>query len=327
MAAERDFYEVLGITRQAGPDEVRAAHRKLVRKYHPDANKNSPDALKKFQEVQEAYDTLSDADKRRHYDAVGHAGFRNPAAATAGGYGDPLQGGYDGSGRVRVEDFGGGEFNPEQGGPVGDIFEQLFGQRGPFGRGKRPGSASARPQGPAPSGDVEYPVSLAFEDAARGTKLPIQIRRGNKTETIDVTVPPGVKTGSRVRVRGRGSPTAEGPGDLFIVVTVLDHPYFRRDGLDVIVDCPVTLYEACAGGRATVRTLDGEATVTIPPGTSSGAKLRLRGQGVARGDQRGDQLVTVKIVVPKNLTADELDAIKRVSDAHPTDVRGDVRRA
>jgi DnaJ-class molecular chaperone len=321
--AKRDYYEVLGVSKTATDDEIRSAYRKLARKFHPDATKNDPKSTERFKEAQEAYDVLSDPAKRKGYDELGHLGVG--AGGGAGAEGDPWEafrraqqrGGathsWQGGPGVSVEDFdvGGGDF--------GGIFEQLF------GGGRRGGGRSrARPQ-PQRGADVDHPVTLTFEQAARGTHLPLQINRDGKLETIDVRIPAGVKDGSRVRVRGRGQQSSLGePGDLFIVTRISPHAYFRREGLDIYLDLPISLYEAIFGVKLDVPTLEGRVTLSVPPGTSSGAKLRVKGHGIQRGDEKGDQIIVTKIIVPKNLDDEEKKMIQKIADKHPLNPRADV---
>lgn len=340
--AKRDYYEVLGVAKSATADEIKKAHRKLVRQHHPDRNPGNKQAEEKFKEVQEAYDVLSDADKRAKYDQFGHAGV----GAGVGTGGDPWEafrraggapGGFGGNGRrqyrggpgVSVEDFEGGDFNAGQ---FSEIFEQLFGGRGGaaggfggMGSGRAGGRPRPRPAEPMRGSDVEYPVNLSFEDAARGTSLSLTITRDGKPEKIDVKVPAGVKDGSRVRIKGRGGQVVGGePGDLFIITSVQPHPYYRREGLDVLVDLPVSLYEALLGTKAEVPTLDGPVTLTVPPGTSSGAKLRIKGRGVERGAEKGDQFVVVKVIVPKNLDDEDRALVQKLQAKHPIDARAEA---
>jgi DnaJ-class molecular chaperone len=322
--AKRDYYDVLGVQRSASPDEIKSAFRKMARKYHPDATKNDPKSTERFKEAQEAYEVLSDQGKRKNYDEFGHAGV---GAMPGGGGGDPFGGfrggaqpgpgrSWQGGPGVSVEDF---DLNGQD---FGSIFEQFFGGGGGRARGGR-GRARAQPQR---GQDVEHPVTLSFEQAARGTHLPLQINRDGKLETIDIRIPAGVKDGSRVRVRGRGQAGAgDGePGDLFIVTRVTPHPYFRRENLDVYLELPISLYEAVLGAKVDVPTLDGRRTLTIPPETSSGAKLRIKGHGIQRGDEKGDQIVVMKVILPKQLDDEDRKSIERLAQKHPLNPRADV---
>lgn len=338
--AKRDYYEILGVPRTASADEIKRAHRKLVRKYHPDVNKDNKAAEDKFKEVQEAYDVLSEPGKRRNYDQFGHAGVGAGGPGGPGGEGDvweafrrAQQGGAGARGGSRgpswrpgpgvsVEDFEGGDF--------GDIFEQLFGARG---GGRGPGGRSAagagprmRPTPPPQRGsDVEHPVTLTFAQAARGTTLPLQINRDGKIETIDIKIPAGVKDGSRVRIKGKGQESMGGEaGDLFIVTRVHDHPYFRREDLDILLDVPISLYEALLGTKVEVPTLEGPVTLTIPPGTSSGSKLRIKGRGIERSSEKGDQFIVIKVIVPRTLDDADKELIQKLQAKHPINARADV---
>ncbi|HEY0007932.1 MAG TPA: DnaJ C-terminal domain-containing protein [Tepidisphaeraceae bacterium] len=314
--AKRDYYEVLGLKRGATEDEIKRAHRKLAREFHPDANKDTS-APQRFTEVQEAYDVLSDKTKRQRYDQFGHAAAemnadayeqmrRNQSAARA----------RPGERVVSPEDFG-----EEFGGQFGDVFDQLFGQRGPF---NRQGGRARHPAAPERGNDVEYPVTISFEQAARGTMLPLRMNVGGNIESVEVKVPAGVKDGQRVRVRGKGDRSGITPGDLFIVVTVEPHRFFRRDGLDVLLELPISLYEALLGTRAEVPTLDGKVTLTIPPGTSSGAKLRIKGRGFKRAGEQGDQFCIIKIVVPKSLSDEDQAFVHEMQRRYPLAPRDDL---
>ncbi len=335
--AKRDYYEILGVGRNASADEIKKAHRKLVRKHHPDANKNNAESVEKFKEAQEAYDVLSDAQKKKNYDQFGHAGVGGMPGGGAPG-GDPFRRGQpqgqSGSGYsyqwrpspgVDVEDYDLSDF--------GDVFDQLFGARGgkagvPPGRGGVGGGArQARPRREPERGqDVEHEVTLTFEQAARGTTLPLQINREGRLETIDVKIPAGVKDGSRVRIKGKGQQSAGGEhGDLYIITKVMPHPYFRREGLDILLDVPISVYEALLGTKVEVPTLEGPVTMTIPPGTSSGSKLRIKGRGIERGSERGDQYVLPRVIVPKGLADEDRKTVEEMAKKHPLHARADVR--
>ncbi|HEX8325292.1 MAG TPA: DnaJ C-terminal domain-containing protein [Tepidisphaeraceae bacterium] len=317
--AKRDYYEVLGVSRSADADEIKRAHRRLARKLHPDVNKDAS-ASTKFAEVQEAYDVLSDNERKKKYDQFGHA-----AEGMGGGGGGGADDLYEqfrrqqgAAGRtVRPEDFNPADMGNTQ---FGDVFDQLFGGRGPFGR------AGGRKRHPDPQRgtDVEHPVTLSFEQAARGTLLPLRLNLGESVETIDVKVPAGVKDGSRVRIKGKGDRSGGQPGDLFIVVSVLPHAYYKRSGLDVLLDVPLSVYEGLLGTRVTVPTLDGPVTLTIPPGTGSGAKLRIKGRGVKHRDEIGDQFCVIKIVLPKNLTPEDQKLITELQQRHPLSPRENI---
>jgi len=332
--AKRDFYDVLGVSRTATADEIKKAHRKLARQYHPDmqSNKNNKSSEEKFKEVQEAYDILSDVEKRKNYDQFGHAGVGAGPPPGGAGNGSPFdeafrraggrggRSGWRAGPNVTVEDVDPSDFSNS--GDFSDIFDQLFGGRGAAGKaGPRP---RAKPE-PQRGADVEHPVTLTFEQAARGVTLPLQINRDGKLETIDIKIPPGVKDGSKIRIRGRGQQTGGEPGDLFIITQVTPHAYFRREGLDILLDLPLSLYEALLGAKISVPTLDGPVTLTIPHGTGSGAKLRIKGRGVERGTEKGDELVVVKIIVPKDIDDEDRQAIKHIQEKHPIDARADVK--
>ena len=321
MAKQRDFYQVLGVARGSSQEDIRKAHRKLVRQYHPDANRDNPEAGEKFREVQEAYDVLSDADKRKEYDELGYvptgrgdaASEADPSEAfrraTAGRSARPWKAGPS----VTVEDFdfGGGE-------GFGDAFDQFFG-----GRGRRQRVDPQKHRG----ADIEHAVTISFDQAARGCTIPLQLNREGRIETIDLKIPSGVKEGSRVRLRGKGQPGigSGSSGDLYITTRVVDHPYYRRDDLDVYMDVPISIYEAIMGAKVDVPTLDGKVTLTIPPGTSSGAKLRIKQRGIRRGSEQGDQFVVMRVIVPRNIEKHDKAMLDELAAKYPVDARQDVR--
>ena len=335
--AKRDYYEVLGVPRTASEAEIRKAYRRLARKYHPDVNKDDPDAEARFKEIAEAYSVLSDKTKREQYDRLGHAAFEAGAGEARPG----------GEGTWRT--WRGWGFPGFSAGRFGEIdLEDLFGD---LLGGGRPGT---RARAPGRGQDLEAAIDLTFDQAVRGVTTDLRLEREvpcdgchgtgrtgsgicracggrgvvTRPETIRVKIPAGVDTGSRIRVRGRGAPGPGGgpPGDLYVRVNVQPHPYFRREGKDVYVEVPISITEAALGGKVDVPTIDGWRTVRIPPGTSSGLKLRLRGQGIpdVRGGARGDQYVVVKVVAPRNLSERARGALETLSRELTEDPRAGV---
>lgn len=318
--SKRDYYEVLGVSRNATADEIRKAHRRLVRQYHPDANKDNPAATEKFKEVQEAYDVLSDPEKRKKYDQFGHAGVSGSVPPDGADPFEAFRRGTGGKWRTTRTTVNVGGEDVNFGGDFSRIVEELFGggRAGAgsgfgfgsgFGGGHRPETSGAgfdpfgpEVEQPGRPADVEQTVELTFEQAALGTRVPLRLKVGDTTEVLEVKVPAGVTDGTRVRVRGKGAPGPYGRGDLFLTYRVLPHPVFRRDGYDVHSDVAVSMYDAILGGKVNVRTLDGEVTVTLPPGTDSGKKLRIRGKGIPHDDTRGDHYAVVRVIVPKELS-------------------------
>jgi curved DNA-binding protein len=302
--AKRDYYEVLGVKRSAEADEIRSAYRKLARKYHPDANK-ATGAAEKFREATEAYDVLSDAEKRKAYDQFGHAGPRAGFGAGYPGAGQAGRGGPQRGGQGAAFDFseffgGGGRGGSGFSGmSLDDILQAL-------GGGARRGRRREQRQ-PQRGADSETHLMLGFLQAIAGTSTRIRISRQapdglTQQETIEVKIPPGVKNGSKIRIRGKGALGAGSPGDLYIIVGVRPHEYFRREGDDIYVSVPISITEAALGAKVDVPTLDGTSTVTVPPGTGCGRKLRLRGKGVRRGAaQAGDLYVVIQIAPPPSL--------------------------
>jgi len=314
--AKRDYYEVLGVKRSAGEAEIKSAYRKAARRYHPDVNKD-PDATARFREATEAYEALSDPQKRKLYDQFGHAGVQGSAAGGPGGPGGSRVYTWTGdAGGVNFEEVFGGA-----GGFVGMSLDDILQALG--GMGGRRSRRAARSRVGA---DLEYHLTMDFLQAARGTTASVRIQRAKGTETIDVKIPPGVREGSKVRVRGKGQEGPGGPGDLYIITHVHPHPYFRTEGDDVYVDVPISITEAALGAKVDVPTIDGMTTVTIPPGSSSMRRLRLRGQGIpaANGRSRGDQYVVVRIVVPPSLSEKGSRLLKELAEAERFDPRADA---
>lgn len=305
----RDYYDILGVRRDASPDDIKSAYRSLARKWHPDVNADA-EASSRFAEITEAYDVLSDQSKRTSYDKFGRAGSAGAGPSGASyTWSNVGGGGPGGAGGFGADDF-----------DLGSIFEDMFGARqGPFGGASR-GRARARAR-PARGADLQREIDVPFLDAARGGVRSLRVRRGDAMQTIEVTIPPGTKDGAKLRVRAAGArPDRAGAesGDLILTVRVTPHDLFRREGEDLIVDLPLTIAEAVLGAAINVPTLTGSVDVTVPPGTDSGTRLRLRGQGLERpGGGRGDLLASVRIVTPKGLGPSDRSAIDAVGSKQP----------
>lgn len=301
MPASDDLYEVLGVERGASESDIRAAYRRLARQYHPDVNKD-PGAAERFGTITEAYDVLSDPEKRAAYDRFGRAG------ATAGAPGG------QGPGGARVWSTGG--FGGSDHADLGDLFAEMFGGRGaPFGAA--PGGAPPRAR-PRRGRDVAQSITVAFMTAARGGEESVQVPApGGGTQRVSVRIPAGIEDGAKLRLRGRGESGADGgaAGDLIVTVSVGGHPHFRREGLDLSIDVPITIAEAALGTTVSVPLLDGRADVRIPPGSSSGRRLRLRGKGIAAADGRsGDLHAVVQIVAPEHLSPGGCELLRKLGE-------------
>lgn len=317
MMAKRDYYEVLGVAKGASEDEIRKAYRKLARQLHPDVNK-ATDAQKKFTEVQQAYDVLSDAAKKKSYDQFGHAAE-----------GRDVGGGSPGGAQYQWSNAGGGMPPNVDMEDLGSMFDAFFGGRGAAdmsGMGGRPrGRAGtgkkARPMREEPS-SIEYELPITFMTAVKGGTESVRLDQGGKVRTIEVNVPKGVVDGAKLRVKGAAE------GDLILTVRVGDHPLYRRSetkgigsqGLDLYLDLPLSLSEATLGATVPVPTLEGRVELTIPAGTASGRKLRLKGRGIqdAQGN-KGDLYVLTRIVPPPGgeLTHDEAESLRQISERFP----------
>jgi len=315
----KDPYTVLGVPRDAKDDAIRKAYRKLARELHPDVNPGDPVAEERFKEVSGAYAVLSDPDKRSAYDEFGEIALDpNFDVERAREAGQAFGGGHGFGG------FGGG---PGMGGFGGldDLFSNLFSRGGGGFEG-----VHLRRAGP----DVEAELELDFLEAALGGEQRLTISRpsadgGSRQQTVTVRIPPGVADGGRIRLRGKGGEGIGGgpPGDLFARIRVRPHPVFRREGRDLFLDVPVSVREAILGAKVAVPTLRGRVTVSIPPGTDSGSKLRLRGKGVPhlRGNGRGDQLVIINVEIPKSLNSDQRDLIEKLGKSLGTEVKPQER--
>ncbi len=337
MAVEfKDYYKILGVDRKADAKTIKSAYRKLARKYHPDVTKGKD--TDRFKEISEAYEVLSDPEKRQRYDTLGPDWQRYAQAPPGGGHG-PFTGQGPGPGGFHVE------YGPEGGGDFSDFFRTIFGDLG-GARGGRGGRSSggrginiedlfggAEGRAPSRGQDVEAQVEISLEEAFSGTRRTFAMELDEPCPTchgsgnvngkpcstcggtgwqrarrqVDVKVPAGVRTGQRVRVSGEGGASGGRRGDLYLGVTVAPHPLFERKGDDLVVEVPITAPEAALGVTIDVPTLKGKVTMKIPAGTSSGRTFRLPGYGMpkVKGGGAGNELVKVKIVLPTLLTDQE----------------------
>jgi curved DNA-binding protein len=307
MADGEDFYQILGVSRDASQDEIQRAYRKLARAYHPDINRD-PGAEDRFKEVSEAYDVLSDPQTRRRYDAFGREFRQVPEEV------DPEMwrrsragaGAGAGAGRTRSDGTGGtGGFGFSSSG--GDIdLEDLLG--GIFG-GRGGGFGSRRGWGPIPGADQEAEIELTVEEAYRGGRRSITLSSGDSTRrSFEVTIPPGVTDGQRIRLAGQGGRGSDGArnGDLYLVVRIAPHPRYRLDGRDLYVELRLAPWEAALGTSVALDTPGGEVKVKVPAGTSSGRRIRLRGRGLPNPKGKaGDLFAEARIMVPARLSRAE----------------------
>ncbi len=305
-------YEVLGVKPDASPDDIRKAYRKLAKELHPDLNPGKPEAEARFKTVSAAYDLLSDADKRARYDRgeIDESGAERPRYSYRP-HAEGAQGWkYSSQGNV----------NPEDLEDILSMFGGGFGGPGGMGGARRGRGAHGEPFH-MPGGDRLYTLTVDFVEAAAGAKKRLSL---SPDSWLDVTIPPGIETGQMLRLKGKGDPGIGGgaPGDAIIEVHVAPHPYFRRDGDNILVELPVSLAEAVLGGRVTVPTVTGPVTMTIPKGSDSGAQLRLRAKGIhRRGHPGGDQIVTLKVVIGASGDRDLAAFLETWAAQHPTDPR------
>jgi molecular chaperone DnaJ len=384
-ASKQDYYELLGVSRDAKADEIRKSYRKLARKHHPDLNPGDKAAEERFKKVQEAYDVLSDSKKRQVYDQHGFYSDNippgGPGPGAGGGSYDPGMGfgGFDFS--DYVNQTGGADRNAAGSSQFRDIFSQFFGGRG----------ADRATAGPEKGSDLEYGLNIDFWESIRGTQVRLNIVRqetcetcggsgsvggattvcpecdgtGNvtqmagamkfsltcprcdgkgrlrnvcptchgdgrlsKPDVVEVRIPPGAQSGSRLRVAGKGNAgrNSGAAGDLYITVRVTPHPFFGREGDDILIQVPVTVSEAGLGAKIEVPTIDGRALLKVPQGTQNGQKFRLREKGVmnARKDKRGDEIVEIVIQAPKAQDERTRELLRELSQANTEDPRKEI---
>ncbi len=318
-----DYYSTLGVSRTATPEEIQKAYRKLARKYHPDMNPDDATAKKKFQEVQAAFEVLSDAEKRKRFDQFG-SDFESAGAGRGGPGGGP-QWRYSSSSGPQTYPFDvndlGDLFGRGGGAEEGGGFADLFKQFGGGGRGGRRASRAAR------GNDLKHELTVPFATAVLGGEAALMVQRhdGN-VESIKVKIPAGIDDGKKIRLRGQGEPgEGNGPaGDILLTIHVSPHPQFRRAGNRLDVRVPVTLAEAATGAKVDVPTPQGTITLTVPPNTSSGKKLRIKGQGI-KTVPPGDLFAEIQIVLPENLSAEDRQALADISGRFPQNPRSELR--
>jgi len=315
--AERDFYHVLGVSRDASQAEIKKAYRQLAKELHPDRNPDNKEAEERFKDVSGAYAVLSDAEKRKLYDQFGEMGLRegfDPEAYQTATQGASGYGGFD-FGDI----FGAAARGQRPGGRVGDFefnLEDLLG-------GARPGRGGYV-RAPQRGADLQSEVTVDFRDAVLGCTKELSLRSNEGERTLKVRIPAGVRNEGKIRLRGQGGQGTEGgpPGDLVLQVKVRKHPYFSMRGKQLHLRVPVTPLEAYAGAKVSVPTLEGSVQLSIPAGSENGTKLRLRGKGIEpKGKPRGDLIAHLDIVLPKGRDEEVEEALKAVQEAFETDPR------
>ncbi len=305
--SQRDPYEILGVSRSATADEIRKAYRELARTWHPDRNQGNEDAERRFKEIQAAYEVLGDEQKRQQYDRFGAGGPTPDFQSWGSGGHAPGAAGFD---------FSDLDLN--------SIFEQFFSRGAPTGGGRRP----QRRQRTQPGPNLEHTVWVSLEEAATGTHREVLIQNpGGDSERVSFRIPAGIADGQKIRLKGQGSPGPGGRGDLLVTCHVQGHGQLRRVGLDLFVEAPLPFYDAALGTKVEVPTLGGTTVVTVPPGTSSGSKLRLRGQGLRdeRKGTQGDLFVQIKVEIPRKLSPRATELLQALRDELTQDDSAEAR--
>jgi molecular chaperone DnaJ len=310
---DKDFYKMLGVSKDADEQAVKKAYRKLARQFHPDSNPGNDAAEAKFKEISEAYSVLSDSQQRREYDQIramgGGARFAAGGTGAGGGFEDVFGGMFGGGGAGGRPGTGYAQGNFE------DIFGGMFGGGG-GGFGQTSGGFRGF-GGPTPGRDVTATTTVDFVTATKGDTVRLQ---GADGRPINVKIPAGVSDGQKIKLRGKGEPSLDGgePGDLVLTVSVRKHPVFERDGLNLKVTVPVTYAEAALGATIEVPTLGGEPVrLKVAPGTSSGKVLRVKDRGVSTAKGTGDLLARIEVAVPARLTAEQREALEQFVASGP----------
>jgi DnaJ-class molecular chaperone len=330
-----DYYTTLEVGRNATADEIQKSYRKLARKFHPDLNQDDPKAKEKFQKLQEAFDVLGNPDKRKQYDQFGPAfeQMKSGGFNWGGGQGNPF-GGAGGASGFQWSNMGGG-----QGGHAGghgggraefdlnDILQGMFhggasqfdGQMPPFGAGSQ--RRQRRPAGQIKGSDLEHEITVPFSTAITGGSCEISVQRpGSGPEHVTIKIPVGIDDGKKIRLRGQGNPPpmpGGKPGDLILTVKVAPHPHFKRQGDQLYVTVPVTLQEAVQGAKIEIPSPRGMVSVTIPPGSTSGTKLRLKGCGIQKPSGATDLFAELLVALPKKWSEHDRELIGQLDTPYP----------
>ncbi len=316
-----DYYNVLGVQKNASDSEIKKAYRRLAKKYHPDVNKGNSSAETRFKDISEAYAVLSDSKQKQQYDMFGQTGFSGGPSGF-GQDGNPFNnirwntGGAGSHGRhSSMDDMGG----------MGDIFSELFNMGGVRRPGAQPRQRTTRKGPAAKKGQDTYAdLNIDFEEALSGKECQISVKRGTSIEKLTVKVPAGVDDGSKVRIAGKGQPGQYGgnSGDLYLRIHMASHAIFRREGADIYADIPISIYDAVLGTSIDVPTMGNKVKMKVPAGTSSGKTFRMAGKGapvLGKKGVTGDQFVVIRIVPPSDLSADALADFKSLADKYPYD--------
>ena len=314
MNGKNDLYAVLGVSRNATQEEIKKAYRDLARKHHPDMNQGDKKSEEKFKEIQHAYETLSDPEKKKTYDMFGTTGVGGQQPGGGGGYRQSSRG-FPGIDEIFKDIFsqGGGSYDMGgAGGNFGDIFD-----------------FTATRQRPRKPRNAHHSVTLDFETAVKGGEKELLIKSPEgETKKIAVRIPAGVKTGSKVRLPGKGGQMNSMAEDLILEIKVLSHPVFRRENDDIYIDLPLTVYEAALGTQVDVPTVDGSVSLRIPSGVGSGTKMRLKEKGAKnpKTGKRGDQFVVVQIAMPQESDKSMQNLMSEIREKYPYDPRKKLRQ-
>jgi DnaJ-class molecular chaperone len=319
----KDYYHTLGISRNASQAEIQKAYRDLARKYHPDLNPNDKGAKQKFQEVQEAFDVLNDPKKREMFDRYGSS-FEQAGGGPGGGGTWTYTSDMD---DVDLSQFFGERFGAGTPGGMGgfaEMFRQFGGTAGEAGTGRRGRSRARAAQG----ADIEAELEVPFTTAVGGGEAHVQLQRDGQAETLSIKIPAGIEDGKKMRLRGQGQPgLGEGPpGDVLLTIRVAPHPVFQRQGNNLVVKVPITLGEAVSGAKVDVPSPRGTVSLRIPPGSSTGTKLRAKGQGVAPKDEPpGDLIAELQLVLPPSLDEESKELLREFDRRNPMNPRTTLR--